>query len=148
VSLSLILLRDVLVETYTMGQWLVDRHRVAWSLEDPVREQIGANGYFWRPEFKVPGKTAIPAGRYEVVVTDSHRFRRPLIEILRVPDFSSIRCHGGNTVLNTEGCPLAGMDRDVNEGRIWNCPPAVDLLTNLVREATKTERVWLEVINP
>jgi hypothetical protein len=148
VSLSLVLRRDVLVETYTMGQIMANRRRLCWTLEDPIRERVNEQGYFWRPEFKVPGKTAIPSGRYELVVTDSRRFGRPLIEMLRVPDFTAIRCHGGNTVENTDGCPLLGMERNVNEGRVWNCPPAVDLLTNMVREALKRERVWMEVINP
>lgn len=147
-SLSLVLRRDVLVETYTMGQILANRRRLCWTLEDPIREQIGENGYFWRPEFKVPGKTAIPSGRYELIVRHSPRFRRQLVEITRVPDFTAILAHGGNDVDDSEGCPLLGMERDVRAGRVWNCPPAVDLFTNMVAEALKRGPVWMEVINP
>lgn len=147
-SLSLVLRRDVLIETHTMGQMLADRRRICWTLEDPIREQVNEGGYFWESEFKVPKKTAIPSGRYELTVRRSQRFGRDLVEILRVPDFTAVLCHGGNTVEDTEGCPLLGMERNLREGRVWNCAPAVDLFTNIVREALKADRVWLEVINP
>ena len=76
-----------------------------YSLEDVVREVPG------RPvaEWKVPGKTAIPAGRYRLRWTMSARFKREMLLLEGVPGFAGIRIHAGNTDADTEGCILLGM---------------------------------------
>ncbi len=50
----------------------------------------------------------IPAGRYEVVVTYSLRFKTMLPILLNVPGRSGIRIHAGNSEADTEGCILVG----------------------------------------
>jgi hypothetical protein len=72
------------------------------TLEDEVRA----------PGVKVPGATAIPAGRYRVVVNDSQRFGRPMPRLLDVPNFDGILMHAGNSDLNTDGCILLGTAAD------------------------------------
>jgi len=146
--MNLVLQRDVLVTTYTLGQLSVDGRHIGFTLEDPMREIVTEKGYKWLRRCKLAGKTAIPAGRYEVIVSFSQRFRRPLPLLLRVPDFEGIRVHGGNDVDDTEGCPLLGLERDINRGRVWNCPPAVDALTSMIREASAAGKVWFSVVNP
>jgi hypothetical protein len=80
------------------------------TLEDPVREQLQDDGkWLWRPEFKIPGETAIPSGLYDLTVNFSPHFNKNMIEVLNVPDFSGIRWHGGNTTADTEGCLLVGL---------------------------------------
>ena len=94
-------------ELYLRRLWLTQNSTIGilgtpddWQcyvLEDVVR--IGP---------KVYGRTAIPAGRYEIVITYSNRFKRPLPLLLRVPGFEGIRIHPGNTAADTEGCLLPG----------------------------------------
>ena len=82
-----------------MGILLIDGVFVCWTLEDVVRE------------VKIPGETAIPAGRYDVRLSLSQRFQKLLPEVLAVPGFTGIRIHAGNTQADTAGCLLVGRVR-------------------------------------
>lgn len=73
-------------------------------LEDPVRVLKTAAD-------KIPAKTAIPPGEYEIIVDLSKRFSKMMPHILNVPFFDGIRCHSGEDVDDTEGCPLMGLTR-------------------------------------
>ena len=81
-------------ETSTIGKLYVDDQFECYTLEDKVRP------------VKIKGKTAIPAGRYEVIVNFSQRFGRMLPLFLNVPNFEGVRIHPGNTAADTEGCIL------------------------------------------
>lgn len=69
-------------------------------LEDTVR---AANS-------KIFGKTAIPAGRYQIVMTMSTRFKRILPLLVGVPGYEGVRIHPGNKPEDTEGCLLPGQE--------------------------------------
>lgn len=68
-------------------------------------------------ELKVWGETAIPAGRYKVIVNYSQRFKKLMSQLLDVPNFDGIRIHKGNTKANTSGCILVGVERLPDEIR-------------------------------
>ncbi len=103
-KMELILRRTRLRDTITTGQLYVDGAYFCFTLEDKVREQKGVSVDKW----KVPHETAIPYGTYEVVLQNSPRFGIDTPTLLRVPGFSEIRIHAGNTQFDTEGCIIVG----------------------------------------
>ena len=118
-------------EIWTGGIMLVDYAMFGYTLEDPVR---------FAP--KVPEKTAIPAGLYEVQVDMSTRFKKLMPRLLAVPGFTGIRIHGGETAEDTEGCILVAKDTD-RAGRVWGSRSG-DLTKKLLEVPGPH---WIEIIN-
>ena len=78
------------------------------------------------PGVKIPGETCIPEGVYRATGTESTRFKKRMIQLFNIDDrvekdgvaFTGVRIHGGNTIEDTEGCPLYAYNYDDNE-TIW-----------------------------
>jgi Steigviridae/Suoliviridae L,D-carboxypeptidase/transpeptidase len=132
--MNIALRREPSSDECTLGRLTVDGGWWCWTLEDVVRAE------------KIPGKTAIPAGTYQVIVTQSQRFGRPMPLLVDVPNFTGIRIHSGNTAADTEGCLLVGMDRA--RGAIGRSQAAFNILHGLiVRALYMGEPVSIEIIN-
>lgn len=90
----------------TVGEVTVMGRHQCYVCEDVVREVVGVPVSEW----KIKGQTAIPAGRYEIVIDMSTRFGKLMPHLLNVPGFDGIRIHPGNTDHDTEGCLLPGTE--------------------------------------
>ena len=142
-----VLKRDTVVDGFTSGLLMFDGRFVGYTLEDSVREMVDPSGqWYWRPEFKKRGHTAIPSGRYQLGVHRSPRFGKTLPHVLDVPDFAFILIHAGNDVDDTEGCILVGRWRDQSSGRVWDCAPIVQKVLSIIQ--TSRTALQLEVKNP
>ena len=81
------------------------------------------------PKDKIPGRTAIPCGRYRVEKTFSPKYQREMYLVKDVPGFQGIRIHAGNDAGDSEGCLLPGRKRDPkNERRVIESVLAVKAL--------------------
>lgn len=132
--MNLRLNRKVFTKNSTVGELLIDGAFFCYTLEDRVRR--GA---------KVPGKTAIPEGNYEIALTFSQRFQKPLPLLLRVPDFEGVRIHTGNTQEDTEGCILVGTAQGLDQ--VTGSKEAFSSLWTKLTTANKKEKIWIEVRN-
>lgn len=107
---------------YTIGKLYIDNQYFCDTLEDAVRKDGE----------KVYGKTAIPSGMYRVKKTYSPRFKKVLPEILKVPGFSGVRIHAGNTAKDTEGCVLLGLNK--TKGAVINSQNAVAFFMDRIKD--------------
>lgn len=99
---------------------------------------------------KVKGATAIPEGKYQVIINQSARFKRLLPLVLDVPGFEGIRIHPGNTHLDTEGCLLPGERYQTAGGEftVLDSRSAFSRLFALIQERQQAgEKIWLKIIN-
>ena len=93
---------------------------------------------------KIKGHSAIPEGRYAVVISYSPKFKQWLPILLGVPNFSGIRIHAGNTAKDTEGCILVGENREVGkvlDSRKW----LNGIKHKIVAAKERGEPVWITV---
>ena len=93
---------------------------------------------------KIKGRSAIPEGRYAVVISYSPKFKQWLPILLGVPNFSGIRIHAGNTAKDTEGCILVGENREVGkvlDSRKW----LKGIKHKIVAAKERGEAVWITI---
>ena len=147
--MELILERIAKRKTYTIGRLYILR-----QVMDEYRPGE-AKDYFcdtleptWRDyangAYKVKGRSAIPEGRYAVVISWSQKFGAWLPILLGVPKFEGIRIHAGNTSADTEGCILIGKNREVGkvlDSRIW----VHRLKQKIVEAKGRDEPVWITI---
>lgn len=125
----------------TLGRLYVNGEWECFTLEDVVRD-LGPDG-----KGKVKGQTAIPAGRYRVVIDFSQRFQKRMLHVLGVPWFEGIRIHSGNTDADTEGCVLVGQTSN-GDNYIHGGSVAMPILYRKIEEALAAgEEVWIEVLD-
>ena len=147
--MELILKRIAKRKTYTIGRLYIRR-----QVMDEYLPGI-ADDYFcdtleptWRDyehgAYKVKGRSAIPEGRYAVVISWSPKFGAWLPILLGVPKFEGIRIHAGNTSEDTEGCILVGKNREVGkvlDSRKW----LYELKQKIVEAKDRGEAVWITI---
>ena len=151
--MELLLTRIAKRKTYTIGRLCI--------LEEVIDEYSTgtAERYFcdtleptWRDykngAYKVKGRSAIPEGRYAVVISYSPKFKQWLPILLGGPEFNrkwqGIRIHAGNCSEDTEGCILVGKNREVGkvlDSRIW----VHRLKQKIVEAKDKGEAVWITI---
>ena len=93
---------------------------------------------------KIKGRSAIPEGRYAVVISWSPKMKAWLPILLGVPNFEGIRIHAGNTSEDTAGCILVGKNKlvgQVVDSRIW----LHRLKQKIVEAKDRGEAVWITV---
>lgn len=131
--MELKIIRKEFTENSTIGDFIVGTTHFCYCLEDMVRE----------PGVKVPGKTAIPEGHYQVIIDQSNRFRRAMPHILDVPMFEGIRIHAGNKAVDTEGCILLGMTK--SKDFIGQSVLAFNRFFDILHEALIHEKVFITI---
>lgn len=141
--LELELVRDCKSKISTSGVLLHKDDIWCYSLEDIDRGLTAKMSLEKIKLIKVDTKTAIPSGRYEVIMSYSNRFKKFMPLLLNVPGFAGVRIHAGNTVADTEGCILLGYKRFKDS--IGDSRKAVDMFYAELEKYLKLGKVYLTV---
>lgn len=129
--------RKELMENQTTGELWINGAFECYTLEDVVRSGP-----------KVFAKTAIPQGTYSITMNLSPKFKKILPRLERVPGFTGILIHGGNTHEDTSGCILVG--DELQDGRIkggTSTPAIKRLVARLAAIAAAKEAIQITVSN-
>ena len=152
-TFELVLIRTIKETDYTIGQLFVkldepvikcidgeikrENMRYLCDCLEPKRRNL-------KKEKKVLGRTAIPEGRYRVVITKSFRFKCWLPQVREVPGFSGIRFHAGNYPCDTKGSILPGFNR--RKAMVVNSRAALQMLMFEISAAIdRDESVYLTI---
>lgn len=141
---NLFLYREELPDK-TFGKLYKEKLYLCETLEDIVRKE----GEYVKEE------TALPYGKYRLSITYSNTFKKQMILLTNVRggklmyhgdaiDTIGARFHGGNRVIHSKACILAGRTR-TTEG-IKDCAAVNQMLIDLVRAADQEGEVYLTIL--
>lgn len=130
---------------YTIGRMSLNGEYFCDTLEDTDR---GLNSSMQESEIlakKVKAQTAIPTGKYDVILSFSPRFKRVLPLLLNVPGYQYIRVHNGNRPDSTEGCLLVGENKV--KGQVLNSRATLEKLMSALLECEKRkEKISITIV--
>lgn len=138
--MNILLKRIAKKDNYTIGKLYIDGKYFCDTLEDKDREIKQTDNLLYIKAHKIFGKTAIPYGTYNLVLTYSPKFKHILPLIENVKGFSGIRIHSGNTADDTEGCLLVGRNNLV--GMVTH---SADTLKALMAQLIGKEKITLTI---
>lgn len=141
--MEIVVNRTTRTKISTIGELIIDGKFECFTLEDKDRELKSEMTAEEIAKIKVFAQTAIPTGRYQLVITFSNRFKQYLPLIVGVPGFTGIRIHSGNTAENSEGCILVG-DGKLTDF-ITNSRNAMKKLMSKLKKAEQKEKIFITI---
>lgn len=134
-------------DDYTIGCMYINDSFFCNTLEDKVRNIP--------KEVKVFGKTAIPAGTYEIDMNSvspkfknrswAKKYKGIVPRLKNVPYFNGVLIHPGNTAGDTDGCILVGENSSVgkvlNSQKYWFI-----LMDKLIKARDCGEKITIEIL--
>ena len=127
--------------TYCIGKLYIDGVYFCDTIEDTDR---GLDDQMKESEIlkkKVKGQTAIPTGTYNVFITWSPKYKKPMPLLENVKGYSGIRIHSGNTAKDTEGCLIVGKNKEV--GKVLESRATYNKLFSILN--TTNEKIIIDI---
>lgn len=148
-ALELLVDRKYKKETYTIGNLYVDGEWFCNTLEDKDRGLKSSMSLEEVERLKVYAETAIPAGRYKVIMDvvspkynrvkwykDNFGGRMPRLE--NVKGFSGVLIHPGTTAVDSAGCIIVGLNK--KKGNVLESRATFTKLWKILEEAHKSKK--------
>lgn len=140
---------------YTVGRISIDGELIANTLEDTDRGLDDGMEDWQIKNKKIPNRTAIPTGRYEVEmnVVSPHFSKYPfymevcqgkLPRIKNVKGFEGVLMHCGSDHSNSSGCILLGLNK--KKGKLTDSKETFKKIYALMKEAhDKGETIYITI---
>ena len=141
--MDILLKRIAKRDSYTIGKLYINNNYFCDTIEDKDRALTQQMDSAAIQKIKVYAQTAIPTGKYQVVMTYSSRFKKIMPLLLNVPGFSGIRIHSGNTANETEGCIITGQNKVV--GKVINSRVTTSKLYSIIKKACTKEKIYITI---
>lgn len=142
---EIVLNRQIYTSQTTIGVLTYGDKKTCFTLEDVCRDKNKDGDLDDAGETKIKHETAIPSGRYKVIVTYSNRFKKPLPLLLDVKGFEGIRIHPGNTKADTSGCILPGITK--GENVVYRSRDAFNDLFNWIKSVINKEDIYIKIVD-
>lgn len=141
--MELLLKRKTFTDDSSIGELSINGVFECYTLEDKDRNLVSTMSLKTVNELKVYGGTAIPYGKYEVVISFSERFQKYLPLLVNVIGYEGIRIHEGNTSASTSGCLLPGKTKGVNV--VGGSVLAFTALFKKLKAVEKKEKIFITI---
>lgn len=134
-------IRNILANDYTVGKLYANDEYICDTIEDKYRK-------IQKKEDKIYGVTAIPCGRYPVILDYSPKYSKLMPHILDVPYFTGIRIHCGNSDEDSLGCIIVGeYVSGVAGGWVSNSRLAYIKVFDKIKQASdRGERIFITIL--
>jgi hypothetical protein len=129
--------RETFTDKSTIGSLYLNDVFFCYTLEDKDRGLDQSQSVFTIQVKKLFGITAIPYGKYPLIVNKSPKFGRLLPRLQGIKGFDGVLIHRGNSAEHSHGCILVGYKKGT-DCIMESTKAEADLITILQRESTHT----------
>lgn len=138
--LNIALIREEKYSTCTMGKLYLNDSYFCDTLEDIDRGLYDTMPLEEIKSKKVYGLTAIPYGKYKVIVNYSNKFKKLMPLLINVKGYEGVRIHNGSFASDSYGCVLIGKkvkENFINQSR--------DTFSQFMNKLQGYDEIWLEI---
>jgi len=144
-EVEFLLKRKHFTELSTIGELFVHGRYICDILEDKDRGLDESHDIKAIIAAKVYGHTAIPTGRYEIMITYSPKYKKDVPEVTNVKGWKGIRIHSGNVPDHTEGCLIPGI-KDSAPDKVMMSKDATAKVNTIIKVAIdEGKRVFIKI---
>lgn len=129
-SEELFVYRDIFTDIDCSGIFVFKNEIQCYSIEDKDRELHSGMSAKEIRAVKVHGQTAIPYGRYKIILYDSPKQGERVPMLVGVKGFSFIQIHRANWATQLHGCIGPGLSRSTN--MVADSRKALDKIKKLI----------------
>ncbi len=143
--MELLIKRKTFLEDTTLGEMYIDGVFFSYTLEDKDRGYSENTPKSVIEKNKVIGSSAVPYGRYRLIMSYSIKLKRYLPLLLDVPLGKGIRIHSGTSKDWTSGCPLVGFKVKKDKLVLQSSKDAEKKLVDILDVANKKEPLYITI---
>ena len=141
--MELLLVRTEKLKALTFGELFINGVFFCYTLEDTDRNLKSEQDIKIIEKIKIKHSTAIPTGKFKVIISYSNRFKQLLPLLLNVKGFLGIRIHSGNIAEHSSGCVLVGSIKYKNS--IGNSRVTMKKLLTKLNRINKSETITISI---